>query len=219
MKLKSLSLLLFLQSFIGCIVLPERLIPKITSVTNHKTLGQKPSVYIVPHYNLIIKGEEKEPFQTLQKSKSFTKHIENLTNKLRIFENCTFDPAMGMKADFTIQIDLQDSVGYNHKMRRVIATIVSELSLFLIPISTKNNFKLTARLLDKNRKEFKTYVYKDCGTVYIDILLLPVEFFSYFHSWDTTDNLIKHLYQDILNDSELEYTTIGSKPVGFNFMR
>lgn len=200
---KILLLFLLFQVPTGCMFIPGRLIPTVTKLPDKTMYIKKPKVNIELDWHNFLKGKDKEPVEKIHARYVLYEKVKNVTEKSNLFESYAIDKCQGKNVDYTIQIDMLHYVD-NSKIK--VAAMISGLSLFMIPVAMKNNYKLTAKLLDANGNEIKTYVYDDYLKIWYQLFLLPFGVATIKAPNEVIENMIKNLYNDILNDNYLKYS-------------
>ena len=107
--------------------------------------------------------------------------------------------------DFTLQVELLDYDTEKDMRSFRRKSLLSGLSLWIIPVSYVENYKLTARLLDSNGNEIRTFLYEDNVRLLVELIFLPFGIITNGVPRNVAENMVKNLYRDILNDPNLKY--------------
>jgi len=204
---KILVTFLIFQVLIGCMTLPGRLIPTITKLPDKAMFVNKPKVFIDINFHTFLKGQHTAPVENITAKDIFVNTVKNVTEKSNLFESYTIDKFQSRNVDYTIQLDM---LNYGNFSKAMIAGIISGLTLTVIPVAAKDNYKLTAKLLDTNGNEIKTYVYEDYARTWFQLFLFPFAGTLKKVPNKVMENMIENLYNDILNDNYLKYSYNGS---------
>ena len=202
---KILVVFLILQFLIGCLASPGRLIPTVDKLPDKSVFVNKPNVFLDINFHTFLKGLHKAPVENITAKDQFVNLVKNVTKESNLFESYTIDKFESKDVDYTIQIDM---LNYGSYTKSLLAGIVSGLTLTVIPVSAKDNYKLTAKLLDAEGNGLKTYVYDNYMKTWIQMFLFPFVGTLKKVPNNIMDNMIKNLYNDILNDNLLKYSYI-----------
>ena len=195
---KILLIILISQVLTSCLLLPGRLLPKVSNFPKKSATIPKPKVYIIAHYHSFNKFINTEPVESIGIKQAFTKILEKIGKRSHVFESYSFNRADSLGADFILQINLldydteKDSASFRRKK------LISGLSLWLIPVTYVENYKLTARLLDSQGHEVRTYLYEENIKAIIDLLFFPIGIVTSGVLRNVPENMVKNLYRDIL---------------------
>lgn len=198
-----LAIILLAQLLNSCASIPGRLIPTVEDLPDKSMHANKPTVFIDINYHTFMKGAHSEPIENITAKGIFVQEVKNVTDESNLFESYTLDKFESDGVDYTIQIDMLNHGNY---VTAMLAGIVSGLTLTVIPVAAKDNFTLTAKLLDADGNEIKTYVYDDFVRTWFQLFLLPFSWTIKTAPIKVRENMIMNLYNDILNDNLLEYS-------------
>lgn len=200
---KFLVILMFFQVLWGCMVIPGKLIPIVTALPDKTSYVNKPTVFLDVNFHTFLKGKQSAPVENITAKDQFITTIKNVTATSNLFESYTFDKFKSKDVDYTIQLDM---LNYGNNTSAMLAGCVSGLTLTLIPVAAKDNYKLTAKLLDENGNEMKTYVYENYMKTWIHLFLFPFMGTMKKVPLELMENMVRNLYRDILFDDYLRYS-------------
>jgi hypothetical protein len=189
--------------FDGCMSIPGGLIPIVTGLPDKTAYVNKPDVYIDLSYHTFLKGQHTEPVENSAARDEFLGLVNQITEESKLFQSFSFDKMNNPEADFTIQMDMLNHGDYTMAM---LAGCISGLSLTIIPMAARDNYTLTAKLLDSRGNEIKSYVYDDFVRTWFHLFLFPFSGSIKKVPDEVRANMVKKLYNDILNDNLLEYS-------------
>jgi hypothetical protein len=200
---KVLAIFLLFQLLNGCLAVPGRLVPTVQTLPDQSAYANKPDVFIDVNFHTFLKGKHTSPVENITAKDQFLNIVKEVTEQSALFESFTFDRFESNNTDYTIQMDMLNS-GDNTKA--MLAGCVSGLTLTVIPVAAKDNYTLTARLLDANGNELKTYKYEDYVRTWIHMFLFPFLGSMKKVPSEVMENMVKNLYNDILNGHYLNYS-------------
>jgi hypothetical protein len=186
----------------ACASIPGRLIPTIEELPDKSMHEKKPTVFIDVNYHTFLKGLHSEPVENITAKDVFIQELKKVTDEAELFASYTLDKFESNGVDYTLQIDMLNHGNYTTAM---LAGIVSGLTLTVIPVAAKDNFTLTAKLLDADGNEIKTYVYDDYVRTWFHLFLLPFSWTIKTTPIKVRENMVKNLYNDILQENQMEY--------------
>lgn len=200
---KTLVIILAIQLFNGCMALPGRLVPTVTSLPDKTSFVNKPTVFLDVNFHTYLKGKHTSPVENIDAKDLFINVVKEVTEESKLFENYTLDRFESRDVDFTIQMDMLNS-GDNTKA--MLAGCVSGLTLMIIPMAATDNYTLTATLVDHDGNEINEYVYEDYMKTWFHLVLFPFLGTIKKVPLELWGNMIKSLYRDILNDNYFNYS-------------
>jgi hypothetical protein len=196
--------LMLLAYFVaGCASFPEYRTPKVevTAVSKGLILN-KPSVYMPLKYmSNLSSGDEKSNVESVTPLPRLRRIVEKTANELTIFQSFTFESFQAKNKDYVLEIEM---LNYGSKGKAMAAGFITGFTLFLVPSAATDNFKLTAKLYDKNSNLIKTYSYDDAITTWLGIWFIPVAGYTLTNAMDELwENMIKTLFSDLIKDNML----------------
>jgi len=183
--------------------LPGKSIPLISSFPDRSTFANKPKVFIDVNFHTFLKGQHTSPVENITAKEEFVQTVKEVTDQSKLFSGYTLDRFDSKDCDLTIQIDMLNHGDYTMAL---LSGCISGLSLTLIPVAAKDNYTLTAKLLDKEGNVLKSYVYDDYVRTWFHLFLFPFVGTLKTVPDDVMGNMVKNLYNDILNDNYLQYS-------------
>lgn len=197
-----LWLMLLVSLVTGCASFPEYRTPKVEGIVNKELIQNKPSVYIPLRYMTnLSSGDEKSNTESVTQLPRIRRIVEKTANELATFQTFTFESFQAKNMDYVLEIEM---LNYGSKGKAMAAGLLTGLSLYLIPSTATDNFKLTAKLYDKNRNLVKTYTYDDAVTTWFGIWFIPVAGYTPIKAMENLwENMIKTLFRDLINDNML----------------
>ncbi|SEO19895.1 hypothetical protein SAMN05216404_11382 [Nitrosospira multiformis] len=196
--------LMFLASIVtGCASFPEYRTPKVETIAiNKELIRNKPSVYMPLRYmNNLSSGDEKSNTESVAPLPRLRGIVEKTANELEVFQSFTFESFQAENMDYVLEIEMLNS---GSKGKAMAAGFITGFTLFLVPSAATDNFKLTAKLYDKNRNLVKTYSYDDSITTWFGIWFIPVAGYTPTKAVENLwENMIKTLFSDLIKDNML----------------
>jgi hypothetical protein len=159
----------------------------------------------VSQYHTFNKFRDKEPVGSVIMQRGIDKVLKKNAEKSEVFESYTFNKDESKGVDFTLQVELLDYDTEKDMRSFRRKSLLSGLSLWIIPVSYVENYKLTARLLDSNGNEIRTFLYEDNVRLLVELIFLPFGIITNGVPRNVAENMVKNLYRDILNDPNLKY--------------
>jgi hypothetical protein len=196
---KFLIFALFFQVFAGCLTMPGRLIPIVPKIEDKSANRNKPKVFIDVNFHSFLEGKYKVPVENIAAKDIFLTYVKEVTEESKIFDTYTFNRFQTKDINYTIQLDM---LNYGNYLKSTLSGLVSGLSLTLIPITVKDNYRLTAKILDSKGNETKTYIYDDYSRTWIELLLFPFVGSTKKVGKEVLENMVRKFYTDILNESD-----------------
>jgi hypothetical protein len=194
-----IGLLAFITT--ACASFPENRLPKVDGISTQAQVSNKPSAYLALRFMVDFSGGEKPGVETTGPLPMLRQVVEKVATESALFRSYTFESFQVKNMDHVLQIEMTN---YGSAGKAVGAGLITGLTLFLIPTAATDNYKLTAKLFDRNGQLLKTYSYDDGVTTWFGIWLIPMA--------DNTpqsvvlgvwENMIRTLFRDVLNDGLL----------------
>ena len=198
-----LWLVLLASLVTGCASFPEYRTPKVeTTAINKESIRNKPSVYMPLKYlSNLSSGDEKSNTESVTPLPRVRRIVEKTANELAIFQSFTFESFQAKNMDYVLEIEM---LNYGSKGKAMAAGFITGFTLFLVPSAATDNFKLTAKLYDKNSNLIKTYSYDDAVTTWFGIWFIPVAGYTPTNAMENLwENMIKTLFRDLIKDNML----------------
>ncbi|HDS07151.1 MAG TPA: hypothetical protein ENO05_05935 [Bacteroides sp.] len=197
-----LSVFVLFQLLSGCLMVPGKLVPTVHTLPDRSAYENKPDVFIDLNFHTFLSGKHSAPVENITAKDQFLNIVRNVTDRSNLFESYTFDRFEGSDKDLTIQMDMMNT---GNNTGAMLAGCVSGLTLTVIPVAVKDNYVLTATLLDSSGTELATYRYENYVRTWIHMFLFP--FFGTMKKvpGEVMENMVRNLYNDILQDGYLKY--------------
>jgi hypothetical protein len=196
--------LMLLASLVpGCASFPEYRTPKVeTTAINKELIRNKPSVYMPLKYmSNVSSGDEKSNTESVTPLPRLRRIVEKTANESAIFQSFAFESFQAKNMDYVLEIEM---LNYGSKGKAMAAGFITGFTLFLVPSAATDNFKLTAKLYDKNSNLVKTYFYDDAVTTWFGIWFIPVAGYTPANAMENLwENMIKTLFRDLIKDNML----------------
>ena len=185
----------------ACASFPENRLPKVDGITTQTQVSNKPSAYLALRFMVDFSGGEQPSVETIGPLPTLRQVVEKVAAESALFRSYTFESFQAKTMDYVLQIEMTN---YGSAGKAVGAGLITGLTLFLIPTAATDNYKLTAKLFDRNGQLLKTYSYDDGVTTWFGIWLLPMAGNTpqsvVLGVWE---NMIRTLFRDVLNDGLL----------------
>jgi len=184
------TILVLLVSIVtGCASFPDYRIGKIDAITPSKEpISTKPSVYLpLKFMSNLSSGDKDSDVESTAPLPILKKIVEKTANESAIFQSLTFESFQAKNVDYILQIEMTN---YGSKGKAVGAGLITGLTLFVVPTAATDNYKLLAKLYDKDGKLLKTYSYDDSISTWFGIWLLPV-------AWKTPKDAVQELWENM----------------------
>jgi hypothetical protein len=105
-----------------------------------------------------------------------------------------------------------EMLNYGSAGKAVAAGLITGFTLFIVPSAATDNYKLTAKLFDRNGRLLKTYSYNDGMTTWFGIRLLPLAGKTPRRTvLGVWENMIRTLFRDVVKDGLLPYSWLGPR--------
>jgi hypothetical protein len=156
------SALILIITLVGCATFPGKQIAKLEKFP---IASQKPSIAISLAYKMCLNGQPSTVMAVAAEAQMQKKVLERFT-KSGLYSSVT--PGSG-NADINLTIELTDTGEANLGM-----AFLTGFTLYLLPSSAKDTFKLSAITKLSKGRAGKNFVLQDSITMHQQILLLPV---------------------------------------------
>lgn len=185
----------------ACASFPENRLPKVDGISTQAQVSNKPSAYLALRFMVDFSGGEQPGVETIGPLPTLRQVVEKVATESALFRSYTFESFQAKNMDHVLQIEMMN---YGSAGKAAGAGLITGLTLFLIPTAATDNYKLTAKLFDRNGQLLKTYSYDDGVTTWFGIWLLPMAGNTpqsvVLGVWE---NMIRTLFRDVLNDGLL----------------
>jgi hypothetical protein len=194
-----IALLAFITA--ACASFPENRLPKVDGIATQAQVSSKPSAYLALRFMVDFSGGEKPGVEAIGPLPMLRQVVEKVATESALFRSYTFDSFQAKDTNYVLQIEMTN---YGSLGKAAGAGLITGLTLFLIPTAATDNYKLTAKLFDRNGQLLKTYSYDDGVTTWFGIWLIPMAGNTpqsvVLGVWE---NMIRTLFRDVLNDGLL----------------
>jgi hypothetical protein len=186
----------------ACASFPDNRLPKVEETLTQAQGSNKPSAYLALRCMVdLSEGGEQPGVETVGPLPMLRQVVEKVVAESALFRSYTFDSFQAKNTDRVLQIEMRN---YGSLGKAIGAGLLTGLTLFLIPSAATDNYKLTAKLFDRNGQLQKTYSYDDGITTWFGIWLLPMAGntpqSAVLSVWE---NMIRTLFRDVLKDNLL----------------
>jgi hypothetical protein len=193
---------------ISCASFPENRMPLVTDLPDQSRFTTKPSVYFAIRFLSDLSGGKDPPLEKTLPLPRIREIVERVSKEASMFGSYTFESFEATKADYVLQIEVTN---YASGGGAVAAGFITGLTFFLIPSAVSDNYRLDAKLLNRNRDVLKSYSYDDAITTWLGIWLLPLAGKTPEHAFDAIfENMTRGLFRDLLRDQLLPYSQLYS---------
>jgi hypothetical protein len=151
-----IALLAFITT--ACASFPDNRLPKVEETLTQAQVSNKPSAYLALRYMVDLSGGEQPGVEAIGPLPTLRQVVEKVVTESALFRSYTFDSFQAKSTDHVLQIEMRN---YGSLGKAVGAGLLTGLTLFLIPSAATDNYKLTAKLYDRNGQLQKTYSYDD----------------------------------------------------------
>lgn len=212
MKQIKLLLIVCLFSFllIGCASFSGGKLPVVDNLPDKSNFKNKPSVYLEVNFYTDTTGTQKNPVENITAKKGFIELVEKVTKEANLFSNYTLDRLKAKEMDYTIQVEM---LNYANVGTARLMGFLTGLTLYIIPSCATDNYKLTARIIDRSGKELGKYQVEDYISTWFHLFMIP---FAPGRDTNTVVNdvhinMLKNLFLAICKDNILQYSWLPYK--------
>jgi hypothetical protein len=190
---------------VGCASFPKKELLTVNLLPDVSKFNKKPFVYFdIGVYDQKM-GKRYKPGSSLQPyARNFQRIVYKITNENNLFTSFTFDDSYSQKSDYSIVMTLTFYGADDFTIRGLGAAI----TLCLIPVPAYLDLVLKADIFDCTGKNIKSYTLKDGTKTWFHLFMLPA-FFKGNKQEQACDktviNMVKYLYQRILEENILQY--------------
>jgi len=194
---------------ISCAAFPENKMPLVTDLPDQSRFTTKPSVYFAIRFLTDLSGGKDPPSENTLPLPRIRDVVERVSKEASMFGSYTFESFEATKADYVLQIEITN---YGSVGGAVAAGLITGFTFFLVPSAVSDNYRLDAKLLNRNRDVLKTYSYDDAITTWLGIWLLPLAGKTPKDAFDAIlENMTRALFRDLLRDQILPYSQLHSR--------
>lgn len=205
--LKQISLIVFITLFVGgCAVFPGKNLPELDKLPDRSQFKNKPSVALDVKSFMDTSAGKNDPVENAQNTIHLKTLVDKVTRESDLFSRYSLDPADARSSDYTIKIEVIERSDMGPAM---VGAVITGLSLYIIPSKVSVDFVLNARVLDRDGRELAKYQLNDDMTMWQGLIFIPFPNKSIIEGPRAiVANMVKNLYQQILNDKLLKYSAI-----------
>lgn len=193
----------------GCATFSGKENPEIEKLADKSSFSRKPSVSIDVKYVAGSTNSTMTPVENQKATEKLKSIVQQVSTTSDFFSQFSLDPFTSKDMDYTIKMEM---LNHGSEGAAAISGFITGLSLFLIPASATDHFKLTANVMDRNGTIIKTYEVNDKVTTWIGIWFVPFMGSSsdevVLKVWE---NMVKTIYQRIDQDKLMLYAQLQFK--------
>lgn len=190
----------------ACASFPAERLPKVDQAPSKSQASNKPSVYLPLRFVFDLSGGEKPGVEVAGPLPNLRKLVEKVVTEGELFRSYTFESFQAKDVDYVVQLEM---LNYGSAGKAVAAGLITGFTLFIVPTAATDNFRLTAKVFDRNGQLLKTSSYEDAVTTWFGIWLLPmVGKTPESTTLAVWENMIRTLFRDIVNDGILPYSRL-----------
>ncbi|NOY48046.1 MAG: hypothetical protein GXO84_07615 [Chlorobi bacterium] len=201
---------IILLIFSGCASFKGNKLPPIASMPQMSPDKKKYSVFLDVNFYTQSRDPHSSPIENIPGKIELLDIVELVTDEANLFSSFTLDKVKNRQTDYTIKMDM---LNYGDFKAAGCLGMISGLTLTIIPAAVTDYYRLTAKVIDSNGKEIKTYILEDHITTVIQTFMLFVYPFKSPSrvSKEFMSNMVKTLYKEIIQDNILtNKTTLSS---------
>lgn len=187
---------------------PQNQLPIVQQLPDKTGFTVRPGVFLDVRFTVDLSGGSYPPVRNHVATEKFKQWVEEVTKISRLFSRYTFDPSQSKDMDYTIEMEMVNSGSVG---AAVAAGLIGGLSLGVIPAGATDHYRIIGKVKDRNDKELASYVLEDAVTSWTGIWFTPGGRPPAQVVPSVLQNMVRNLYQKILNDQVLRYS-YGDNP-------
>jgi hypothetical protein len=191
---------------VSCASFPENKMPLVADLPDQSRFTSKPSVYFAIRFVSDLSGGKEPPRENAAPLPRMREILGRVSKEASMFGSYTFESFEATKTDYVLQIEITN---YGSLGSAVGAGLITGFTFFLIPTAGTDNYRLDAKLLDRDRKILKTFSYEDAITTWFGIWMLPLAGKTVDEAFGAVfENMTRTLFRDLLRNQLLPYSLL-----------